>query len=971
MDYMTSNITNNVISNNGVGIALSNLQSPAVSQYRNNSILNNQTYNFTVANLYNYLPIVIESNWWGTTDLTQIKVKILDCEDNQLLPCVDVNPFLNGANGSPVSAVVPIVYGKTIIAALTSPAAIDKYSFSAQAGDMIEIPFRTVVGSYQIVPRVQIYNAQNVKLAEVVSPDQKLSYTVPLAGTYTVRISDAASAGGNYEFTFIKKNNPAAAAPWVYGQSLNVNRYFVTQMDAFQFTALAGDKVFIPWANTIPDYFGPPWLGNLKFVLYDSNFTIVTEFNPNSGNPFTITIPANGTYYVWAEDLDASHAYWSYQLTLERRNTPADEALISFGQTVVSLFAYQTEQDVYSFTAQTGDKIVLPFNFLNGTNWNYLRIEIFKASDSTKVTEKIDAYKGTFEFTVPSAGQYYIWISNQDYIFTGDYQFTLERRNNPVNTIPMALGETKFEGFPWGTQFKKLVFSAQQGDKILIPFVRTTPYLENVIIEVYRDSDSLKVAQDNNNFGSLEFTAPSTGQYDIWLLSPSLTLTDGNADGYEVSLYRRNNPLNPIPYVYWGESVTAQFQHNTSYDVYKINAEAGDKIEAVFDGTYDASELYDSSWNKVAEAPGGVANPTILYDVPAAGQYYLWAHTFFMRSEQYIYTFTLKTPPLISNVTMGPQFFNPLNNETATLQFDLSQDSLVTIKLYKMNHDPMSGNYSKDYVTNLTTGLPQAKGPRTFLWNGKDAGGKLFKREAYYFVLEAASTFGNRRMVFDPNPELISGPVQISNSAFSPAVFDPYKGEEAAISFNLLQPAWVSICVGDNQNNTIYSSKILDARPRKTSVLEKWDGYGEVWHTIHYHPSGLLDQVAVAWTVILPDNVMVVDVPDYTMISDFYVDPYAIYAAYSNVANLNYTLVENAYVMVDIYEGVYTAFEGVKVRQLMTDQLQNIGTYHLIWDGRDDAGKIVAPGNYTAVITTRSVDGTITDEKGKNIKVFK
>lgn len=482
----------------------------------------------------------------------------------------------------------------------------------------------------------------------------------------------------------------------------------------------------------------------------------------------------------------------------------------------------------------------------------------------------------------------------------------------------------------------------------------------------------LKVDQDTNRLGLLEFTAPSTGQYIIWLSDLFLRTTpDGITDGYEVSLYRRNNPLNAIPYVYWGESVTAQLQHNTSYDVHIINAEAGDKIEAVFTSWVDELELYDSSWNKVAEAPGGV----VAYDVPATGQYYLWNHNYGFIFNAWQYTFSLKVPPLISNVTAGPQFFNPLNNETTTLQFDLLKDSLVTIKLYKMIHDvapypfPWSGDVKKVYVTNLTNGLLQGKGHRTFVWNGKDAAGKLLKREAYYFVLEAASTFGNRRMVLDQNPEEISGPVQISNASFLPALFDPYKGEEATVAFNLVRPAWVTISIGDNLPNGSYSSKILDARPRKTNVLEKWDAYSEVFHGIHYYPGGLVEQVAVTWTTILPDNVVVVDVPDYKIISDFKVNPYAIYPAYSNVANLTYTLAENAYVTVDIYDGVFTGY-ALKVRQLITNQLQNTGSYHLIWDGRDDAGKIVAPGNYVAVISTKTVDGTITGEKGKNIKVF-
>ncbi len=396
----------------------------------------------------------------------------------------------------------------------------------------------------------------------------------------------------------------------------------------------------------------------------------------------------------------------------------------------------------------------------------------------------------------------------------------------------------------------------------------------------------------------------------------------------------------------------------------------------MFDSWVDELELYDSSWNKVAEAAGGAANPTIIYDVPITGQYYLWNHnsSFFFNAWQY--TFTLKTPPLISNVTAGPQFFNPLINETATLQFDLLNDSLVTIKLYKMIHDdapfpaPWSGVVRKVYVTNLTNGLLQAKGPRTFVWNGKDAAGKVYKREAYYFVLEAASTFGNRRMTFDQNPEEISGPVQISNSSFLPAVFDPFKGEEATLAFNLVRPAWVTICIGNDLPHGSYATKFLNARPRKTNVLEKWDGYSELYHSLHYHPIGVLSQVAAAWTTILPDNVVVVDVPDYAMISDFKVNPYAIYPVYSNVANLNYTLVENAYVTVDIYDGTFTGYESLKIRQLMTNQLQNTGSYNLIWDGRNDAGKIVAPGNYTAVIKTQSVDGTTTGEKGKNIKVF-
>ncbi len=128
-----------------------------------------------------------------------------------------------------------------------------------------------------------------------------------------------------------------------------------------------------------------------------------------------------------------------YSFTLQRSNNPVSTA-INYGDTINDTIDAYADTDVYSFTAVSGDKLVVPFG--RGTSGEYYFFPYLELFDGEGTLLASAHREKILSADIPADGTYYIFVSDKEHdASTGHYSFTLQRSNNPVATA-IIYGDT-------------------------------------------------------------------------------------------------------------------------------------------------------------------------------------------------------------------------------------------------------------------------------------------------------------------------------------------------------------------------------------------------------------------------------------------------------------------------------------------------------------------------------------------------
>ena len=451
--------------------------------------------------------------------------------------------------------------------------------------------------------------------------------------------------------------------------------------------------------------------------------------------------------------------------------------------------------------------------------------------------------------------------------------------------------------------------------------------------------------------GSLSVKVTAAGNYYVWVSDDNY-----NAVGsFSLTVQRGNNPGGSTP-VNFGDTVTGTLASNADVAFYSLSAQANDTIMTALGKTGGLSafvplvRLYDSNGVQLASSTAS----TLTIKAPATGTYYFW-----ISDDNYNstggYQFSV-VENLLTNVTKAtPRAFDPVNGETTSFQFTLDRASLITVQLYKAFLD-VNGAYQRQLVGTIASSVSMPAGLNTFSWNGRDSAGTILAPSAYIFTVQAVN--GSRNVLYDP--VYVPGTVQIQNAILSPAQFDPYQGETAIISYDLLTPAWVKLKAGTAGEATA-KRVLINNEPRDVlDNVEYWDGRDDNGNIL-----GSSAYIVAGWTTILPDNAIILK--GNLGIDSITTQPYAFYPMYNQSSEIAYTISRDAKVSVLIQTPDGTA----TVRALVNDQLKTAGTYTVVWNGKDDFGNIiVTPGNYRIHVTAANPAGTSSVTRKGNITVL-
>lgn len=310
--------------------------------------------------------------------------------------------------------------------------------------------------------------------------------------------------------------------------------------------------------------------------------------------------------------------------------------------------------------------------------------------------------------------------------------------------------------------------------------------------------------------------------------------------------------------------------------------------------------------------------------------------------------------PSITSVSDAPDPFIPKNDGVNTIDFTISEDALVTVKIYN--------NKGTSVKTPVNQSLKM--GVNKVTWDGTDDSGAAVPNGKYSYTIDAQDAFKKSAQQVSGSIDVGTTSLVISENTVSPDPFTPSGSNSATISYNLSGSAKVSITVFDGANNLI---KALESDVQKSQGANSvsWDGTdssgmivkdGIYGYKISAVEEGGLEASPATGIINIAgarENPLISSVDDTP-------DPFK--PDGKNVSTISFNLIENASVGMRIFSS-----GGAIVKNIPAVAF-NPGINSFRWDGKDTSGKIVPGGNYSYIVDAvgignakkQQVSGTIT-----------
>ena len=285
----------------------------------------------------------------------------------------------------------------------------------------------------------------------------------------------------------------------------------------------------------------------------------------------------------------------------------------------------------------------------------------------------------------------------------------------------------------------------------------------------------------------------------------------------------------------------------------------------------------------------------------------------------------------ISDIKISQDSFNPHVGQTTQILYELKNDAKLSIKIY---------NDIGGLVRNLIDNQLRSPGEQSEAWDGKDNNGNILPDGNYYFVLEDSMS-GTPEVIYDPQE---TGGQDISHSiVFSAANFNTLKNQPSLLTYNLPRPAKINIKVRINRYEGPAIRVIKYQEPTGSGERQTiWDGRDEIGEIVPYRQYTL-----ATWGYTLRDNSIVI-VGGRPSISETQAAPIKfnpIFNPYTttqqNSTTISFSLSDDAKIVLDIYNS-----NNVLVRRLLDNVLKSKGTNTVVWDGKNNKGKILSYGFY-------------------------
>ena len=210
-------------------------------------------------------------------------------------------------------AALPLAFGGTATASLDTFGEMDSYSFTANAGDVVRA--RMSMQSSLHDPRVELFDPFGVLVAsaETVNSQSTLEHQVASSGSFLVLMSDVGGDDtGAYAAHLQRLNNPGAL-PLAFGAVATASLDTFGEMDAYSFTADAGDAVRVRMTNA----------NNMEsqVELFDDAGVLLGFSTSDAEAVLDVTLASGGSLLLLVSDVGGNDT-GPYTAMVQRLNDP-------------------------------------------------------------------------------------------------------------------------------------------------------------------------------------------------------------------------------------------------------------------------------------------------------------------------------------------------------------------------------------------------------------------------------------------------------------------------------------------------------------------------------------------------------------------------------------------------------------------------------------------------------------------------
>jgi hypothetical protein len=308
---------------------------------------------------------------------------------------------------------IPFGFGQTLTGSILTPAQMDTYTFTVNAGDTLLVRMLTTSGSFWA--GIRIYAANGT----LVTKDS--SYTFATAGQYSLLAYDSFNgvSTGSYGIFMQRLNNPGNATPVDFGQTTPGSFLLPVQMDTYTFSGNPGDKVLLRMGRASGSFF--PGL-----LVYDpAGVQICAKYSGITAEIASCALATAGTYTILAYDAFEGSGLGDFGLYLQRLNQPGGARAIARGTATGGSILSPAQMGTFTFSIPAADTVSLKIIRLANTFQPGLRVY---APDGSLLCEGTYSDSTQLEAcALPGSGSYTLLVYDSfNGTLTGRYSVYLD-----------------------------------------------------------------------------------------------------------------------------------------------------------------------------------------------------------------------------------------------------------------------------------------------------------------------------------------------------------------------------------------------------------------------------------------------------------------------------------------------------------------------------------------------------------------
>ncbi len=341
---------------------------------------------------------------------------------------------------------------------------LDAWTFSADAGDLVELRAAELSGGNGFVPRVRVFDSTGHEVGDASgassssTSEARFSFRPSTTNTFTVVVDSSTPEGtGGYRLHLLKLpatvTVPASdtGGPLTSGGNQD-GSITLGDLDAWTFDAAAGDKVFLRAAQTSGDTGFAP-----RIRVYDPDGLLVAsasdttsssssearaEYIPSTAGTFTVVVDSSlvegtGGYRLFYLKVPGSFVVPSGD----------DGGALASGDNDASTTL--GDLDVWTFDANTGDRVTLSLSEMSGGTSYSPRARIFEPSGELVAYAEdpvaSNSSSNSVTLIVPTNGTFSVVIDSSLVQGSGNYRLNYALETGPF-TPPTASGTLLVNG---------------------------------------------------------------------------------------------------------------------------------------------------------------------------------------------------------------------------------------------------------------------------------------------------------------------------------------------------------------------------------------------------------------------------------------------------------------------------------------------------------------------------------------------